>query len=89
MSKDLFFAIQDSNGRYVDKDSIWRNPETKEWCYTSMGGYEFDASMENLDTGVWLSKSIEDAEKVIEKLSKNLYRVHKENVTFLIKEITC
>lgn len=54
-----------------------------------MGGYEFDASMENLDTGVLLYGTIEKAEEVAEWLKNNIYKVTGVgSMTFQIKEIT-
>jgi hypothetical protein len=86
-SKKLF-TIQDSDGRYVSKNSIWYEKETGEWHYTSKGGYKFDRSMKNLDSGVILSNSVEEAEMVIQDLKNNLHKV--KNIgrkEFCIKEI--
>jgi hypothetical protein len=68
------FAIQDNKGKFVDKNSIWKD-ETGKWYYTSKNGYEFDVSMKNLDTGVILSGSIEEAERIINGLSLKIHKL--------------
>lgn len=83
MSNAKLFAIQDSNGRYVDKYSIWYEKEIGIWHYDSEGGYKFDNSMKNLDTGVILCNSIEKAQKVIEGLESLLHKVNLQR-TFTI-----
>jgi hypothetical protein len=82
------FTIQDSNGRYVDKQSIWLEKETGEWHYTSKSGYKVDNSKRNLDTGVILCNSEKEAQGVIDWLQDNLHKVDKNlHYTFSIKEV--
>jgi len=83
------FTIIDSNGRYVSKYSIWYEKEIDTWHYTSKGGYEVDNSKKNLDTGVILNNSIEDAERVIEMLKANLHKVSDSlNLTFTVVPVS-
>ena len=82
------FTVQDSDGRYVSKNSIWYEKETGEWHYTSRGGYKIDNSKKNLDTGVILCSSYKEAEGIIKDLKANLHKV--KNISpkeFFIKEI--
>lgn len=77
------FTILDSDGRYVSKNSIWYEKETGEWHYTSKSGYKVDNSKKDLDTGVTLCNSVEEAQNTIENLIANLHKVSNSlNLTF-------
>ena len=79
MSK--FFAILDSEGKYVDENTIWHERETGEWHYTSKNDYR---------DRIWLSKTVEDANQKINILKDNLHNINDANIQnyeFEIKEI--
>lgn len=79
------FMIKDSNGRYVDKYSIWYERETKQWHYSSKGGYKIDCSMKNLDTGVMGSKTRDEAQEVVEGLKTKLHKVNIQTDFTIVK----
>ena len=79
------FSVMDSQGRYVDKYSIWYEKETDRWHYTNKGCYKIDCSMKNLDTGVILSKTEKEAQKVIEMLKRNLHKVNIQTDFIIVK----
>ena len=75
----LLLAIKDSEGKYVDGNSIWKEGmgrcKKPKWHYTSKSGYEFDCSMKNRDTGVRLYISESEAVTAIQKLVNDLHKV--------------
>jgi len=75
------FAIQDSEGGYVDENTIWYERETGIWHYSSQNDYR---------GAVWLSGTIEEANQKINILKSNLHNIkdsHVQNYKFMIKEI--
>ena len=77
MSKS--YAIQDSNGKYVDDKAVRENNETGEWYYRTYDYFYAPCR---------LSASVEEAEKKIKIIEKNLHKVKNiENMIFIIKEV--
>lgn len=72
------FTIQDNEGQYADKYSIWYNSESGKWNYTTYP---------NTNAPLILCRSKEDVEKDITDLTANLHKVNKEGMTFTVQEI--
>lgn len=83
MSKQLY-AIKDSQGRYVDKFSIRYNSEDQQYKYISKAGWEFDNRNFNTDTGVILSKSLDEARATVQLLQSKLSKVNRQSEVFTI-----
>lgn len=78
------FAIIDSNGMYVDKNSIRQESDTKEWRYIAKIDYKYDRSRPR-DTGRHLYDSVKEANEIIDHLKKNLHKVNIQTDFTIVK----
>jgi len=75
-----FFTIQDNEGQYVDKYTLWYNSDDGKWNYTSYA---------DVIAPLIFCKSREEAKGIVKNLEDNLHKISKDfKRTFLIKELT-